>query len=92
MQTIILTDKTEINNIKFAAINSIDGRLVIGVENLDISEMMKYQSIFSNTLLLNNISLTNNGDVIDTWSNYTIISNIFFNIDSNMLIIWLRRS
>ena len=91
MQKIKFSDGTILTDIKFAATNSIDGRLVICIENFATSELGNIQTLFFDGDKTKSITLINNDHEVETWEKYSVLSNFFINLDSNLLTIWMKR-
>ena len=91
MQNIVFNDEEKIDNVGFADINSIDGRLTIGINRNTMEEMIAIQSIFLNKNCINKITLKNNGEIVNNWNGFTSISGMFFNLDTRVMIVWLRK-
>lgn len=91
MQTLILANGTEIQNVEFADTNFIDGRLTIGIKKLDANTMIDILTKFYDKESTKTITLKNGEEIYNTWDGYTILSNIFLNFDVEMITVWLRK-
>ena len=91
MQEIKLSDNIIINDIKFAAKNSLDGRLVICIQNITEGKIPETLSLFLDKNKTSKITLVNNNIDLETWENFNILSNMFINIDCLSITIWMKQ-
>lgn len=89
MMKLKMEDNSIINNVEFAAKNTIDGRLTIGISGIDLTNVY---SIFSNQAILHRIDyLTDLDESIEVFLDYIVLSSFSVNPDANNMIFWMRK-
>jgi hypothetical protein len=89
MKLKLLNDVT-INNVDYAAINTINGQLTIGVCN--INDFFNIYPLLSDEVQTETIQLmSEKDDVVNTFKNYTFLSLFSVNNDANNMVFWLRK-
>ena len=85
-----LLNNSIVYNVDYAAVNTIDGRLTIGINEVDnFNEMYSLLSNPDNTSTIE--CLSENDEITNTFFGYTNLTLFSVNTEANNMTFWLRK-
>lgn len=92
MQSLLLANNSRIDNVGFAAPNSIDGRLTVWI-NADATKWLQIvQEFTASSANLETIQVLNeSGQTLQTYCGFSRFSQAHIDGDAGTLCVWLRK-
>lgn len=87
MSKLVFSDGSEVLNLEYAATNTINGQLV-----LQVNECLYEFDLFKDREKTSILTWqSDEGEIIKSFSGYTTLTLIYINIDAGNTMIWLRK-